>query len=96
MRKATAKEKSDYPGLYPLHGWLALKTPEGRSVKAPVEDLRGSWRKPDPTWELIAPDGYHFDGYVTHSILEHSLKDVRDHEKWKVALEKCNPAICDG
>ena len=86
MRRATAKEKAAHRGLYPLH---SLHNHDGLVVA--VEDLRGSWSSPDPTWEIRAPEGYHFGhGELTHGLLEHSLADVRERLTW-IELVKCHP-----
>ncbi|MGY6517481.1 MAG: hypothetical protein ACXIUZ_02085 [Lysobacteraceae bacterium] len=74
-RRATPPERRAYAAkgaVYPLHGFLT--TDSGHVC--PVEDLRGSWSRPDPVWELRAPPGFHLKYEGTHGALEHTLADI--------------------
>lgn len=84
-RKATPQERNAYQGMYPLHA--LCHTADGHLVA--IEDLRGSWAKPDPTWEVCAPDGWHFtaDG-VYHSRLCDSLAEAKTIARQET-LERC-------
>lgn len=72
--KATAKQKEEYKGLYPLHSFL--KNEDGLIL--PVEDLRGGsrWNDESPQWEVMAPKGYVFDMQQTHSLLGGTYQDA--------------------
>ena len=48
----------------------------------------------EPQYEAMAPDGFHFDGDMVHSLICFSLKDVRERLTAN-DLEKCN-ATCGG
>jgi len=73
IRRATQQEKQDYDGLYPLYGWLVFDDNEPDRA---IEDLRGSWSKPDPIYEVMVSDGrVGYDG--CHSYLCYDLEDVR-------------------
>lgn len=74
IRKATTAEKAAYQptAIYPLYGFIKID-----GLPCPIEDLRGSWSKPDPIYEVMAPTGYHFDADETHTLLCVDLQDVR-------------------
>lgn len=87
ITRATGAEKRAYAEkrpAYPLYGFVTLRTGE----RLPVEDLRGSWSAPDPLYEVIAPDGMHFAGYYSRSLLYHSIADIRT--RCTGILEKCD------
>jgi hypothetical protein len=69
--------------VYPLWGYAFV---DGKRVT--LEDLRGSWSSPDPTWELCTPEGYVFKGDGLHNMLFYSLKEVRDY-LITAELEEC-------
>lgn len=92
---ATAEERAAYRAdrrhLYPLHGWVDAPLEDSRSeltVRCALEDLRGHWSKPDPVWELRAPDGYIFDE-GTHGLLGDTQARVLERF---MHIERCN---CD-
>ena len=81
-RLATDAEKTAYSGLYPLHAFITYLGKEFA-----LEDLRGSWGGEDPTWELMAPDGFHLhDG--CHSRLGWSVTDIEDQLSYE-SLTPC-------
>ena len=57
LTRTTPDQKAAYRGVYPLYGYIA--TEEGIPPIV-VEDLRGSWSRPDPVWEAVAPGGCSF------------------------------------
>lgn len=86
LRKATAEERQAYAEtkpVYPLYGWVTVDT-----WPCPVEDLR-EWSRENPQYEIILPRSYHAKNEFTHTMLCHTLKDVRDTAKW-TKLEKCD------
>jgi len=86
-RLATADERESYEGLYRLH---AVIINQDDAPPMMVEDLRGSWRAPDPVWELMAPDGWHFGGGMgCHSTLGGSIKDIKDDASY-YPLVRCD------
>lgn len=90
LRPATDEAKqawADNPReIYPLWGYVMLR----HGTACPVEDLRGHWGKPDPVWEVHAPDGYHFgSGEGTHSLLCHSQADILDRCSY-ATLVRCD------
>lgn len=72
VRKADEKEKSKYYGVYPLYGFI-----KSGDFDIAIEDLR-SWSKPNPQYEVIAPEGYHFFPDGTHTLLCHDMKDIKE------------------
>jgi hypothetical protein len=72
IRKATDEEKGNYHGRYPLFGFIKCSGKE-----CAVEDLRGSWSRPDPTYEVMAPKGFIFVPDGVHTLLADDLADVR-------------------
>ena len=93
LRKASTRQVAAYAAsgpVYPLAyiSWMA--NPDGGELlTVHIEDLRGSWSRPDPVWEIRAPDGYQFDD-GSHGRLEHTLADVRE-ETHGQRLTKCTP-----
>lgn len=99
MKKATAEQIELYAQTKPVYplGYIATmpvgvwEKGEFKKLEEPmpvfIEDLRGSWQRPDPVWEVVAPEGYMFDG-ETHTMLCYDLKDVRDRMKYG-SLEPC-------
>lgn len=84
-KAATAEEKVNYKVMYPLHSWaIEDKT----NLVCAIEDLR-CWSKPDPQWEIVAPKGYIFRGYGTHSLLGQTAKDCIERADCH-PLEKCD------
>ena len=74
IRKATPEEKAEYwktSPVYPLYGYIKH---DGHELA--IEDLR-CWPKEDPQYEVLAPDGHIFCPDGLHTILCHTLKDVR-------------------
>jgi hypothetical protein len=73
--KATETQRVEYAAtgaVYPLYGYIQVG-----EHQCPVEDLRGSWGPEDPSYEVLAPDGYHWgNGEWTRSLLGFSLKDI--------------------
>ena len=87
ITRATDAEKRAYAEkrpVYPLYGFVTLRTGE----RLPVEDVRGSWSEPDPVYEVMAPLGFRFQRYDTHSLLYHSIADIRT--RCTGILEKCD------
>lgn len=82
LRKATGPERESYDGLYPLYGFATIEDQE-----IVIQDLRDDWKKPNPLYEAIAPDGFHFDE-GPHTLCCFDLKDVRDRLDG-AELEKC-------
>ncbi len=73
--KATQAEKEIYnltKPIYPLYGFIIL---DGH--QCPIEDLRGSWSKPDPIYEVMAPKGFHFDVEQVHTLLCCDLAEIK-------------------
>lgn len=89
-RIATADERAAYAktdAIYPLHAYL---TDDAGRVMA-LEDLRATWgRGEGPQWELIAPKGFHFSLSLTHTLLEHTVADVKSNAKI-YPLAACTP-----
>lgn len=81
--KATPTEVSDYVGVYPLYGYAVVS---GQRVT--LEDLRGSWSKPDPVFELFTPSGFVFSGDGLHNVLFHTLAEVRAYLR-TATVEEC-------
>lgn len=78
-------------GLYKLHGHVALGAHLCR-----LEDLRGAWSRPDPVWEVHAPDGYIFQPEGLHSLLGHTQSDLAERlEGATVEACQCIHAGCD-
>lgn len=85
VRKASAEERAEYlkhGPVYPLYGFVNCD-----GVPCVVEDLRGSWSPPNPTFEVLAPTDYHFTDKL-HSRVCYGLKDVV-HEADGEGLEPC-------
>ena len=90
--RATDAERRAYAAqtprpVYPLGGYVTIS-----GHRCPVEDLRGDWAAPDPTWEIMAPAGFRFDPDLAHSLLCHDLPDVRERAAY-ARLEPC-PVDC--
>lgn len=97
MKKATDEQRELYAQTKPVYplGYVATcpiaVEGERRLVASDerlpvfVEDLRGSWSAPDPTWEAVAPEGYMFDGEL-HTMLGYNLKDIRERIQWAVLV----------
>lgn len=89
--KATDAERAAYAAtspVYPQWGWV-LKN----GARFVVEDLRGSWSKGDPVFEIIAPDGHIFMSDCCHTLLCDNLADVRDRMSYATA-ERCDCDEC--
>lgn len=75
IRKATDEEQAQYLATeqpaYPLYGFVTVSGED-----CPIEDLRGSWKSPDPIYEVMAPTGKHFALEGLHSLLCVSLEDA--------------------
>jgi hypothetical protein len=91
-RLATQDERATYYGVYPLHA-IITNAKNAPGLTFCVEDLR-CWGSGDPQWELMAPDGYHFDGHGTHSVLEHTIKDIKDQARY-ASFEACSKETCN-
>jgi hypothetical protein len=76
--KASPEEIAKYKGCYPLYGFAMVD-----GVWCAVEDLRGTWQKPDPLFEIMSPDGQYFFGDCVHAMLCHNLADVKDRASWE-------------
>ena len=77
--KASRDEREAYlksEPVYPLFGWINVPHEDGTKVRCAVEDLRGSWSRPNPIYEIMAPPKHMFYG-GTHSLLCYSQKDVQ-------------------
>lgn len=90
---ATAKERAEYaaqipPPVYPLHGWVHYQ-----GLRLPLEDLRGYWTRPDPVWEVIAPEGVIFHPDFTHSLLGQSQADILDRVN-SCSVVRCSCESC--
>lgn len=88
--RASAAEQAGHSGLYPLYGWVTVN-----GHRCAVEDLRKSWSKDDPQFEVIAPAGHHFTEYpgascndALHTLLCMNLADVRERAELH-QVEKC-------
>lgn len=92
IKKATAEERAAYAATDPIYklGYYAhgVRDVDGNKHVCAVEDLRGLGGQYDPTWELMAPDGYHFDVEFVHSKLCYGLQDVRDQAN-NLELKRC-------
>lgn len=76
LRKANPNERISYAArrprpVYPLYGWVRVG-----SFFCAVEDLRGTASQDEPQYEIIAPDGKHFDDEGTHTILCHTRDEI--------------------
>ena len=86
FRRATQTQKDAYSGLYPLHGYIFYQ-----GFQLPVEILN----QPDNKYEIIAPDGYHFDDGIVTSNCDCSLHtllcvDAEDRNRvLSMTLSKC-------
>ena len=83
VRKATEAERRTYEDstpepVYPLYGYL-IGSEAGEPYVLYVEDLRGSWSRPDPVYEIMAPEGKWFPEEGTTSVLCADLEEVRSH-----------------
>lgn len=88
-RKATHDEIYAHKvagGVYPLHAIIQNKS--GQEIK--LEDLRCSWSRPDPQWEILAPAGYHFSLSMTHSMLSQTIAEA------KIAADEPLAKCCPG
>ena len=93
LRKATVDECIAYmttKPVYPL-GYVAnMYDTDGNKHAVNIEDLRGSWSRPDPVWEIIMPPGYVSED--CHSLLCFDLDDVRG--RLACGLDKCDCSEC--
>lgn len=80
--RATDAEKRAYAAqpktpVYPLYGWwVGVTERDGTehclAIEYPGEGDGG------PNYEAMAPDGFHFEGDMTHTMLATDLKDLKD------------------
>lgn len=84
--------------LYPLSHWVRIDGPgedgKTKSFKCAVERIGAVGRigdrvSDDPKYEIIAPEGFHFDEDSLHTMLCFDLADARDRSDF-VELVKCN------
>jgi len=90
--RATAEQRAEYVArdpkpVYPLWGYVVAG-----GVKMAVEDLRKHWSKDDPQYEIIAPEHTVFVPDFTHTMLCHSLDDVKEraYRPEMCECESCN------
>lgn len=87
ITKATNAEKVAYMEtrpVYPLYGWVEIAG-HHCAIEFPNEGREG------PKYEVMAPEGFHFDRDETHSLLCFSLADLRE----RVAYQSFAPCIED-
>jgi len=84
--KAGPHQKAAYKGLYPLHGF-AIVGVNGGQLACYIEDLRGSWSRPDPVWETRFPEGWNSDG--CHGLLASTLEEAIENAG--CPLTRCVP-----
>lgn len=85
MTLATQTERDAYNDgshVYPLHGFVKVG-----GVECAVE--RCGTNSDDPQYEVMAPEGFHFDADETHTLLCFTLKDLDERTKMN-RLEPCH------
>lgn len=86
MTLATQEQRDAYNDgshVYPLHGYVKVG-----GVECAVERCSGG--KDDPQYEVMAPEGFHFDADETHTLLCFNVKDVDERTRMNL-LEPCGP-----
>lgn len=87
---ARKSERAAYRGVYGLYGYVDVG-----GTRCAIEDLSGAGAEDDPKYEVMAPDGFHFDSEGLHSLLCVSLTDLRDRirgERLVSCGEHCGPS----
>lgn len=76
IKKATKEEKDNYCGEYPLHGFVIID-----SYMCSIEDKKayfGELSDGECRYEVVAPDGFYFEPYGTHTVLCESISHVKE------------------